>query len=136
MMRVVEDTSWGTGCKVADRTRMSQDLLKLVLGIKDSALCMLDIEQEEGVRDFLLDLLLSTPAYQNALILIARLCASQIGSAFEMARENIWTLLTMANPKREGGSLLHVACREGNLPLLRTALSIMKDCYRKRLWHA
>ena len=134
MMRVVEKTSWGKGCKVADRTRMSQDLLKLVLGTNNSALCKLDIEQEEGVRDFLVDMQLSSPSYQNALIIIARLCASRIGT-FAMARENIWTVLTMANPKREGGSLLHVACREGNLPLLRTALAIMKDSYRERLWH-
>ena len=65
------------------------------------------------MRDFLVDMLLSNPAYRSALRLIARFCASRIGSTFEMVRENIWTVLTMANPKREGGSLLHVACREG-----------------------
>ena len=137
LMKMLNLTSWGEGKEraVADRKRMAQDLVKLVQGIKISALDVLDMEQEEGVRDFLVDMLLSNPAYRSAVRLIARFSASRIGSPFEMVRENIWTVLAMANPKREGGSLLHVACREGNLPLLRTALSIMRDChcYHQRL---
>ena len=137
MMKMVNVTSWGKDKQrtVTARMRIAQDLMKLAQGIKVSALAVFGVEQEEGVRDFLVDMLLSNPAYRSALRLIARFCASRIGSTSEMVRENIWTVLTMANPKREGGSLLHVACREGNLPLLRTALSILRDCrcYHERL---
>jgi len=120
--------------QVADLNRISQDVIKLIRGMMASGLHHIDLEQNEGVRDFLVDLLLSSSECQKSLIIIARLCSSRIGSAFAMARENIWTVLTMQNPRREGGSLLHVACREGNLPLLQTALRIMQDCYHDRLW--
>jgi len=120
--------------KVSGLNRIAHDVTKVIRGMTSSALNKLDLEQEEGVRDFLVDLLLSSAECQKALTLIAHLCSSKIGRVFAMARQNIWILLTMQNPKREGGSLLHVACREGSLPLLRTALCIMQDCYRQSFW--
>ena len=134
LMRILSASDWTSGevstssSGVADRKRMSQDLIRLMGGLETSALDVLNLAQEEGVRDFLIDLLLSNPAYQTKWSLMAHFCASHVGSAFEMIRENVWTVMTMANPKRHGGSLLHVACREGNLPLLRMVFDIMRDC--------
>ena len=61
--KMVNVTSWGKDKQytVTDRMRMAQDLMKLAQGIKASALAVFGVEQEEGVRDFLVDMLLSNP---------------------------------------------------------------------------
>jgi ankyrin repeat protein len=101
---------------------------KLRAVLATSVLSTLEFRQEEAVCDFLVDVLLADFDFLQKLSAVFAFCA--LGARFhghELERVgcNVAALVTLPLPKRDGGSVLHVAASEGNLRVLKLLLKIV-----------
>ena len=80
------------------------------------------------MQDFIIDRLLFEPDVLQAFEVATMLSQERFGlTTLHTLRINCFSILTEANPKRDGGSLLHVAAINGNLKMLDVAIELIKQ---------
>ena len=115
--------------KGSDARRVAKLLLDLVQDIVDSTVARIDLEEEEAVRDFLIDALLDDVEFCAALRVVNSVCRLAWlhgGLLSGLAYDNILITCTGKSPKRQGAHLAVVAVKEDNAYLLETAIDVIK----------
>ena len=116
--------------KGSEARRVAKVLRDLVKDVAESAITSIDLEEEEAVRDFLIDALLDDVQFCSAFKVVARLCRLNWlhgGVLSGLAYDNILVACTSKSHKHGDANLLRVASAQDNLFLLKTAIKIVQD---------
>eukprot|EP00854_Cymbomonas_tetramitiformis_P012324 gene12324-14555_t len=109
--------------KVADHNRRRKRLQECLQCLEKGSLNSLDVSSEEAVIDFVADRLLMDTELAGQFRVAAGL-AQTFPTQLQGARENIWQILQMPLPRREGHTLLMQAVKNDARELLTQVLDV------------
>ena len=110
---------------VSQTRHIAQAILLFINEVSQSALTMLDLTEEEGVRDFIVDSIMLQSDLIQALLVAALVSDGRL-AGLDSLRSNCLSICRDPNPKRQGGSLLHVAAKEGAVSVLQGVLNVLQ----------
>jgi hypothetical protein len=106
---------------------IAQALIQYLDDLSQCSAEILDLSEEDAVRDFLVDRLIYDMEVLQAVEVAALISHTQLGSGLDTLRLNCLSFCRGANPRRQGGTLLHVAAREGAVAVLEVALGVLSQ---------